>query len=393
MKFIVYAVRRMVIHLQYGDATMNIKDHRNIFIIGNGFDVALGLYTQYSHFKKYLIKTYGCDSLDKSLPIPYIAITKGTLRPNCFGSGKFYVEMNNSLDLSSYAKICFSLINDAEKSYYEENKSLKWDPDKVMWRDFETLLGMINFDKKYAEYNKNYGNEYADRHSDIINNAISVLKSHLFFEWIRSVDVRIDSHHFNGSFAKGFRKLLQFDDFAISFNYTDTLEMKDNHFKICKYNIKHIHGMRATDDLEKQKTKNTVYGDNTRELIIGCKDSSKYTSTRNEFAMVADSLVKDTGNIIKNNLNAYLYFVENSGIDNVYSCGFSYSEVDKPYLKEICKALAKKNTIWYLYDYDTAENIRSSLTIRECGFKGNILGFYFDENGNFYLKNNYNRVF
>lgn len=364
---------------------MHIKDHRNLFILGNGFDVALGLSTQYYHFKKYLMNTYGCNPLDKTLPIPHIAITKATIIPNCFNEGKLYVKMDDGLDLSTYAKICFSLIDDAEKSYFESN-SEKWDPDEANWKDFEALLGMINFDKKYADYNKYYGDVYSESHSQIICEAINILESHLFFEWMRKVDVRIDSDHFNGSFAKGFRKLLQFDDLAISFNYTDTLEFKDNQFNIDKYNIRHIHGMRATDDVQKQKTKRTVFGDNNRQLIIGCKDSSKFTSARREFAMVADDLVKNTRKIIDTNLKTFLYFVEDSGIDKVYSCGFSYSEVDKPYLEEICKSLAGKNTIWCLYDYDKDENIRSSLTIKECGFTGPILEFGFDDNGNCYEK-------
>ena len=369
---------------------MNFKDHRNLFILGNGFDVALGLPTQYNCFREYLRNTYGCVPSDKSLPLPTTPITTATIEPNYWGDGKLCFKMNELSDLSSYAKLCFSFIDDAEKSY-TKNKGKDWDPTKAMWKDFETLLGMIDFDTKYADYKKCYGEEQSVRYCEIICDAIRRLKSHLFFEWVRNIDARIDSDHFDGKFAKGFRKLFQFDDLAISFNYTDTLECEDNKFNIDKYNIKHIHGMKATDDVGKQKTKNTAYGNNNRELIIGCKDSSKFKCTENEFARVADSLVKDTRTIIDKNLKAYLGFVENSGIDKVYSCGFSYSEVDKPYLEEICKSLANKNTIWYLYNYNHEENLQSSLTIRKCGFKGTISEFGFDENGNCtyaQLKNN-----
>ena len=58
-------------------------------------------------------------------------------------------------------------------------------------------------------------------------------------------------------------------------------------------------------------------------------------------------------------------------IEKIYSYGFSFSNVDLPYIKEVCNQLDTINITWFLYDYDEKEvRDRYRKIIRECGFKG-----------------------
>lgn len=85
--------------------------------------------------------------------------------------------------------------------------------------------------------------------------------------------------------------------------------------------------------------------------------------------MIQDTLRKPTNNIIKNN-RKFFESLDNS-ISNVYSYGFSYSAVDKPYIKEIIKRLDTRNMVWHLSNYnDSLDRCNYKKTIRKCGYKG-----------------------
>lgn len=67
----------------------------------------------------------------------------------------------------------------------------------------------------------------------------------------------------------------------------------------------------------------------------------------------------------------------NEQILNVYSFGFSFSNVDKPYIQEICYELSQNhNVIWWLHDYDSNERREEFVKVlRDCGFKREIRVF------------------
>ena len=60
-------------------------------------------------------------------------------------------------------------------------------------------------------------------------------------------------------------------------------------------------------------------------------------------------------------------------VDNIYSYGFSFSEVDLPYIRRICGSIETDNVVWYINDYDKVKCYRS--IIKRCGFKGKLSKF------------------
>ncbi|MBZ5482422.1 hypothetical protein JGU65_24870 [Bacillus sp. T_4] len=58
-------------------------------------------------------------------------------------------------------------------------------------------------------------------------------------------------------------------------------------------------------------------------------------------------------------------------IERIYTYGFSFSEVDLPYIKGICLSIDTSNITWYLHTYHS-DMVRKKFEeiIKECGFKG-----------------------
>ena len=66
---------------------------------------------------------------------------------------------------------------------------------------------------------------------------------------------------------------------------------------------------------------------------------------------------------------------------NIYSYGFSFSDVDRIYLENIFRNIDTTNTVFYLNDFDNLE-AREEFTdkIYKSGFQGEISSFHINKN-------------
>lgn len=68
----------------------------------------------------------------------------------------------------------------------------------------------------------------------------------------------------------------------------------------------------------------------------------------------------------------FLNKIEKANVEKVFSYGFSYGDVDMPYMKEICKRLGNK-AIWSFNNYDSEEKISVfEDKLRKAGFSGSF---------------------
>lgn len=75
-----------------------------------------------------------------------------------------------------------------------------------------------------------------------------------------------------------------------------------------------------------------------------------YTGPEGNISELYDALRKDTEQVIRNNSNFFKKQTLES-VSNIYSYGFSFSDVDQIYITEICEYI-KNNVIWFLNNYD-----------------------------------------
>ena len=169
-----------------------------LYLIGNGFDLNIGLKTSFSQFK-----TYYYSNLEK------------------------YLKQNH---YKRYKRKDGSIYSDVERVFGNSDNYYILEDD--FWNSFEMVLAYIIF----SDLNNLVSNTcLGDRKlTKILNNAYDILHG-MFAEWISSIVIPELSTSF------------QFDEdsYFISFNYTETIESL---FHINNTNIYHLHGLRNNPD-------------------------------------------------------------------------------------------------------------------------------------------------
>ena len=142
--------------------------------------------------------------------------------------------------------------------------------------------------------------------------------------------------------------------------------------------------------IEEQKRKDMVsIGKDYCNLIIGYEEkllnlkehNLLYSdeNIRNAILIAKTGLIKDVDQNIFNE-KAFFENIEKADIQNIYSVGLSYSNVDMPYIREICDRIRKskkiKECMWYFEEYDSTERRNEfKRKITEAGYNGSYAEF------------------
>lgn len=262
-------------------------------ILGNGFDLSCKRQTSYSDFRSYLINKYGVDENKEITFAPDTAIS-----PN--GDVDY--------DKSNLAEWYVKLIDNSE-DIAEINK----------WSKYEEILGYLDYDSVLDNDMNDYGDDddewiQAYNNEDMCTNIFnSVLFAHnLFSDWIYYIQKKPAEIN-----AKCNQLLSYPNTYFLNFNYTDTLE---KYVGIKSSNITHIHG----------------YANDNDNLIVGHHKFQKYNHesdpSKSKLNELDEDLEKNVTNIIKENSP---FFDSLHDITEIYFFGFSFGEVDLPYIEKI----------------------------------------------------------
>lgn len=306
----------------------------SLFILGNGFDLAHKLPTSYQHFNEYLKSYYP----DASEITPSFNISSNTL-PD--GGEEF--------DEDEVVAFITDIISETEGEY---------------WCDIENTLGKLDFNKHFDQLSYLFDGSddkemfrMAYRYEDISSNFKRVVLEikKLFSNWVNTISIN------QCESIPVFEKLFSEEEsLFLTFNYTPVLE--DVYGIAEPY---HIHGLQFSEIIIGHGSE---YLDDVHRSYIGT-----------EFALfdLHNRLRKDTFSIIEQSKD---FFDNLNNIKKIYSFGFSFSEVDLPYIREICKNINTANTTWYLSDYES-EMIRNNFiqSITNCGFEGDFALFSIKE--------------
>lgn len=290
---------------------------KRLFIIGNGFDLAHRLNSDYPSFKNYLEKEYKC-TFNRQLISPNVIM------------GNQGEEVTNKKEA---AQFLYNLI----QTTLERNE--------LEWKDFENSLSYINLSETF---DWNLFLEYSD--DPIRSESIKQLNtellckdllflipsiSNLFQEWIENdVQPRLqDKTKFSY-----FNSFIDLDkDVFMSFNYTTTLETLYG-----TQNVFHIHGKVGDEKLIiGHGYKNEANYDYENSDVI---EDTKYDT---ELSII-NMLRKPVNDVIKNNK---ILFDSVSELSEIIIIGWGYcGKVDYPYFEEIINK--KDDAEWTLTYYD-----------------------------------------
>lgn len=283
---------------------------KTLYIIGNGFDIAHGLKTNYWEMRKYIEKKY----------------------PD------FLYEFEKLYDIHP--------LDDTEP-WYTQAAQERWDKavNHNLWSAFEKCMGnpntteMLELSSSVTEGMPSVGVRYhMDSYWKEQFGFIKKLQNYVQ-EWIETIDTN------NVKCKK--KCLKNSNDFFFNFNYTDVLEKV---YGIAE--VLHIHGgVTSVCDLQ------PIMGHCNKQDIL--KHRRWAQEADEEFAeaeasiqdAVADylqAIYKDTKELILLNRN---FFDKLSAVNRVVVIGWAAGEVDIPYLQEIIRSVSR-NTRWTVYWYN-----------------------------------------
>lgn len=331
---------------------METELKKNLFIIGNGFDIAHGIPTKYTDFQKYIRSLYMTKELiDKSFSSTMSWRYDVPRTKNLLG----HFDENNHLvmnDVLGFIDYCLSRSQNPGMPY---NFYINSD-----WWSVEEFLGKVDIGEFFRDDPDEvlYNPQKADKEFLLYDIAecfkyVEILAS----SWAEQIDVS------NACQIPDFKKLINCtrllpinNDFCISFNYTPTLE------KVYGFdNVIHIHGIAG---------KRVMMGHNPNiNLDDFCVKNSIPEYCRHAAKVLLDVTKKDT---VKHALRfSRLIEYYAAGVTDIYSYGFSFSEVDLPYISVICSSIDTTTCIWHLLDFDSKEKRNQYMkAIVKCGYKG-----------------------
>lgn len=310
--------------------TMKRTSIKNLFIIGNGFDIDHGLPTKYKNFREFIINKYNVIE-DEYYPVPM-----STTYPD--GEEKY-----DENEVAAYLVKVLDQITGGD------------------WSDFESFLGddftqMLYEDCFVVPYDENekemrhavYNNE--DQSSQMKN--CCVLIKDFFARWIinyyKDFNYRTSKLLGNKSayFKENINSVLSEGNGYLVFNYTMSLE------KIYGINVDevcHIHG--------------DVYCPK-EEIIVGhgetnhVSENSYYLGTEYNLDELKSSLYKDTEEAFYKNKDFFERI--NDELETIHSFGFSFSDVDMFYIEKIAEKVTPQKVCWYINNYDNNERKENS---------------------------------
>lgn len=312
--------------------------------MGNGFDLAHGLPTRYEDFRKYLLGIYP-KSIDMEHAYEHVHEDD---------SVAFIIGLISSAEKEEqWRKYSEEGLGDLTYSEFLEF----WERDsEVEWKYIEKSLGRLPFEEYLERWVFNYEGEENVDCDDVKyelefssdNYYLGMLElNRLFTGWVNSIDES------DIVLKQEFKKLINEErDFFINFNYTCVLEDIYNARNVC-----HIHGKKHDSEL--------LFGHG--EGLRGGFETPQDAFEKN-LVKINNLLRKDTNDAYEKNKD---FFAKLTSVGEIYSIGFSFSEVDLIYIEQICKSCHTERCTWYLSDYDYDEKGEMyKRSIREAGFKG-----------------------
>lgn len=313
---------------------------KNILVIGNGFDIAHGLYTKYIDFYNFCnaIKVAANNGIEIRS-----RIKEELLKVKFKASTINIIDKINNDTLEKMVNIC-------ENNYWINNiekRNLSNDP---YWCDIEGIIAdeisklsyiANNFNDRTSRFNKtlNENSEIVEMYDKVIQQfetdswkvLIYKFKEKLLLDlndltWM----LEIYLSKFLNRKSKTYKFFETLDiDYIINFNYTDTYN------KLYKKNTPthFIHGKIRNDD--KGLTRMVFgIGDRINE------DDNNYEFI--EFQKYYQRIIHKTG-------NNYAKWLDNNEIMNIFIFGHSINEVDGDVIK---KLITRDHTIVYIYYYN-----------------------------------------
>lgn len=289
----------------------------DLFIIGNGFDIAHGLPSKYDNFREYLDQEYW----------------------------DFLIEL--------------------EKLYDCKPNGKKWSKE-WLWQDFEKNLSAIN-DTAVIEWGASIDMglgggdiDVFDPLEDYFNDMYSYIESLRSYlkQWVEQIELKTEK--------RTKRIDCRTEDLYLSFNYTLLLEKI---YGIENEQILHIHG---SIDQENEFPPDIGHGDIYKIKEVKEKSAEAWDNYEDKVGAIYSAVANYYDRTLKD-VPYYLcvhdsFFKKLNEIEEVFVIGHSLGEVDLPYFKKVLTNVPE-NTFWNIYYFEEIKKKPLEKMVDELGIK------------------------
>lgn len=211
--------------------------------------------------------------------------------------------------------------------------------DKLWWRDFERMLGEIDYEHLIRSYNGKALS--AVRVENLLKNMLPPL----FGKWVSGLNTNIEKDN---------SLRINPEAHFFTFNYTLLLEQT---YHVKEYNIWHIHN--SIKDNNNIIVGHDADGGALLQQHLLYNESHLANHIRPDIQDLIDQgivkgakKVKDRIELNKNKFNKY------SRVKHFIMMGFSFNDIDEPYIKKIIEVNRNiTDTDWKLYWYSDGEDM------------------------------------
>ena len=374
-----------------------------LFIIGNGFDIDHKLPTKYIHFKEYLENKYpnldtvnfqpsfSNDETDIARIVYYLINEINDIEWNefetnlsCMPLGKLIME----LEMFDYSS--------------EDNPKYQIDADVSIFDDIANNIGRLEFYFSSWVKTININTSVKEDFISLLNtgnNKFLTFNYTLTLEDLYQIDKK-NICHIHGSIKDNYANIIfghggkilnkdlkdkiikklqenslntdiylkKISDFILYLEEYPTITENDklNYVdkiinEVCSFKINYKSVESETENLDRIIDSFESEIDNL--LVV-------FGNKKFDFDSIINRFRKNTKQQMKLN-NLFFDKIKQSDMKEIYSYGFSFSEVDLPYIKHICNCLDTSNITWFLNNFDNEDKINEfKQIISKCGFKG-----------------------
>lgn len=226
--------------------------------------------------------------------------------------------------------------------------------DKDFWSSLEESLGLILYDLIIEDY-INYDIEdlyLEDDYLDTLTYRWTCIAKFLEI-WLREwIDNEVIISQKVKKFEKFYEEIHSGENYFINFNYTLTLEEK---YHINPKNILHIHGKKGDENLRVGHGGKSNKGKRTQNKEI----PNKFDKFKN-LSVLYERNISYVDKVFKKDLQKHKLekFIKNLKVENcddisINVIGFSFGEVDNPYITKLIEQFP--NASWILHKYKNQE--------------------------------------
>lgn len=316
----------------YVDVNINEANMKHLYIIGNGFDIHHDIQCGFDKYAKWLEKNY--PDIYYQVEDWYFAYDKKLWSD--------FEHLLGDLDVRYHARRI------ADENFPSQKKLAESEG-----REFDNLK------RKYEQSSEEARDEFEALYESIRNS---------FREWVEQLDK-----------PKADRKLPieKVDSLFITFNYTDVLESL---YRVPEERILYIHGKAKRDDeliLGHGLSQDDIQ---TRNTEVPPEDLKTEEEIKKFFDRQGDdSVVDETYDVIVNQLaeqvkpvgrlmrKIKMFMSGNEDVDVIHIYGFSFSDIDMPYIEDIASMVDLKSVKWEVSYYDDEDEERFRKMVRDIG--------------------------